>query len=60
MSIDDLIQIFLDAAQADDEIECYGDGDMYVLHGSLYEEVIARGRDGVFVYAVPAEDEISR
>lgn len=59
MTIDDLIQKFLQAAQADDEIECYGDGDMYALHTSLYEEVITRGRDGVFVYAVPTQNEIS-
>lgn len=58
LAIDRLIQMFLAAAQADDEIECYGDGDLYVLHGSLYEEVITRGRDGVFVYAVPAQNEI--
>lgn len=64
LAVDRLIQKFLAYARADDEIEVFTQSilpspDFYVIHSSLYEEVIARGRDGVFIYAVPTEKAIS-
>lgn len=59
LAIDRLIQMFLSYAEEDAQIEFVSASpDFIIVHGSLYEEVIARGRDGVFVYAVPAQSEI--
>lgn len=63
MTIDDILAAFLEAAmsaQEDASVDVFMDGDYFVVHGNLYEEVITRGSDGVFVYAVPACQEISR
>lgn len=55
MTISELIQKFLDYVEDDAEIEvCSTTSTFIVVHGKFYEEVIARGPDGVFIYAVPS------
>lgn len=57
MTVNDLIQKFLDCVEDDADIElCSTTSTFIVVHGNSYEEVIARGPDGVFVYAVPSEN----
>ena len=59
MTVNDLIQKFLDIVEDDADIElCSTTSAFIVVHGKFYEEVIARGPDGVFIYAVPSKDEI--
>lgn len=60
MTVDDLIELFLSFAEEDADVEFVSASpDFICVHGNLYEEVIARGRDGVFVYAVPTENPVS-
>lgn len=60
MTVNDLVQKFLDFVEDDADIEvCSTTSTFIVVHGNLYEEVIARGPDGVFIYAVPSQEAIS-
>lgn len=63
LAIDRLIQMFLSYVEEYADIEVVNNfmsksSDFFIVHGDTFEEVIARGRDGVFVYAVPVQNEI--